>query len=66
MWTMGVVPAQYRVMGPKAWPGAREAVMNAADRIVYAISGGKHLAEIKKRKKYARDATRVRTFARAA
>jgi len=48
----GAVPSQYRLVGPKAWPGARDAILSAPDRIVYAISGGKHLRDIKKGKRY--------------
>ena len=44
------MPSQYRLVGPKPWAGAREAILGAEDRIVYAISGGKHLRDIKKNK----------------
>ena len=50
-WVRGAVPSQYRLVGPKAWPGARDAILTAPDRIVYAISGGKHLRDIKKGKR---------------
>ena len=46
MWTTGVVPSQYRVVGPGAWPGARDAILGAKDRIVFANSGGKHLSDL--------------------
>ena len=49
-WNKGAVPSQYRLVGPKPWAGAREAILGAEDRIVYAISGGKHLRDIKKNK----------------
>ena len=48
MWTTGVVPSQYRVVGPHAWPGAREAVLGATARVVFAVSGGKDLETIRK------------------
>jgi hypothetical protein len=40
-------------MGPSPWPGAREAILGATDRVVYAISGGKHLRDIRKGQQYA-------------
>jgi hypothetical protein len=46
LWTTGVVPSQFRLVGPKAWPGARDAILGAKDRIVYALSGGKHLHDV--------------------
>ena len=32
-WNKGAVPSQYRLVGPKAWAGAREAVLGAEDRL---------------------------------
>ena len=33
VWSKGAVPSQYRLLGPKAWPGARDAVLGAEDRL---------------------------------
>jgi len=33
LWTKGAVPSQYRLVGPGAWPGAREAVLGAEKRL---------------------------------
>jgi len=37
LWTKGAVPSQYRLVGPGAWPGARDAVLGAEKRLRHAL-----------------------------
>ena len=40
VWGKGAIPAHYRLIGPGAWAGAREAILNAEARVITGMSGG--------------------------